>query len=323
VSRQQYQGTPAWLEERHGGIGASDVPTLIAGSPEDWRTLFAVKLGLLPDQPAYAPEAAEMGHRLEPLLAALYTEREGHRVQRVNRILRHPEHDFIRASLDRRRKGVVVQLKARRFRDDEWGPDGSDQVPDAIAYQETQEMLVAGVERADVAVLFSGLEFRVYRLGLDRTLADELIALETRAWAYVARGELPPYPGPAPIRPVLAAGEIPADPDTTAAVLAWHAAEQLRAESEASADAIKDLLRERLAIVEAVRGDGFRISYRPSKDRTTVAWEQVASAYRKAMEEYGVDPAWPALIESTFTTTTPGARPLRITIEKGALTHAG
>jgi hypothetical protein len=213
----------------------------------------------------------------------------------------------------------VVELKKWGFAGHDFGPDGSDQVPDSFAYQVQQQMAVTGLPVADIAVLFAGRELRVYTLGRDEGTIDQLLSLEERVWAYVARGEAPPWPGPAPVRPVLAADEIEADEDLTAKVLAYRAAEAAANEATGVMDDLKAHIKERLDLVAGVRGDGFRITYRPNRDSVKVAWEQVAAAYRKAAIERGADQAQLAAIESLFTTTAPGIRPLRITTEKGAL----
>ena len=316
-ARKRYQGTPEWLEERRGGIGASDVPILVQGSAEQWRDLFAVKLGILPDPPA--SETMEWGKRLEDVIAAAYTERTGHRVQRVERILRHRELDFVRASLDRRRPGAVVELKKWGFPTDDFGPDGSDKVPDAFAYQVQQQLAVTGLDVADIAVLFGGRELRIYTLGREAGTIDRILALEQRVWAYVQRGEIPPYPGPVPVTPRLAADEIELDAGLVDLALTAYEASQRVKDFEAAEKEAKDRLREALADVGGGRAANVSVSYRPQAERTTVAWQHVAEAYRKLLDsiregrpDAGDIEASMDAIESLFTTTKPGNRPLLI-----------
>jgi len=310
----RYQGSDAWLAERKGGIGASDVPILVQGSAEAWRDLFMVKLGRLPDPPA--TEAMAIGKRLEELIAALYTERTGHRVQRVDRVLHHREHDFIRASLDRKRRGTVIELKARSYRSDEWGREGSDQVPDSLAYQVNQQMLVAGVDRADVAVLFSGRELRVYELGADAGVQAELIELESRAWAYIRRRQIPPYPGAVPVRPILAEGEIEADAELAARIENVFVARRQLATQKEELEGYEAQLKELIGEYVGVQSTGLHLSYRPNRDTTKVAWELVAKAYRQRLLEHRETPAFLDELAGFFTTSEPGNRPLRITAKK-------
>lgn len=318
--KKRYQGSPEWLAERKGGIGSSDVPTLINGDEAAWRDLFAIKLGILPD--TVATETMSWGLRLEDPIADAYSERTGHKVQRVDRILRHRELDFVRASLDRRRAGAVVELKKWGFPSDAFGPDGSDQVPDSFIYQVQQQMAVTGLPVADIAVLFAGREMRVYTVGRDDGTIQKMLTLEERAWAYVARGEAPPWPGPAPVRHLLTEGEVEASPEIIELIPTLLEAQRVAEDWAIRADALKNLIRDELADAAGARGPDFHITYKPNKDRVTVAWDLVASAYRKAAIEQGADPEQLAAIESLFTTSAPGARPLRITIEKGALVPA-
>ena len=82
----------------------------------------------------------------------------------------------------------------------------------------------------------------------------------------------------------------------------------------------RDLLRERLADVGGARGPGFRIAYRPTKDRTGPDWQAVALAYRQMIEELDGAMAMGRndetiradldRIEAELTQTKPGSRPL-------------
>ena len=109
------QGTPEWLEARRQGIGGSDAAIVIGESP--YRSpydLWAEKCGLV----APAPETAAMawGRRLEPLVAAAYTEATGRRLRRVSRLLRHRERPWQLASIDRAVIGEkrLVEIKTTR-----------------------------------------------------------------------------------------------------------------------------------------------------------------------------------------------------------------
>ena len=57
-----------------------------------------------------------------------------------------------------------------------------------------------------------------------------------------------------------------------------------------------------------VRGDGFSVIYRRTKDKTKIAWEQIAGSYRMLLDDR------PELdtIQSLYTRTEPGTRPLLI-----------
>lgn len=320
-SRQPYQGSDAWLEERRGGYGSSDIPVLTDGDEQAWVRLHLRKLGILPEQEA--TESMEIGKRLEPAIARMVQDRIGEPVIRVNRILRHPELDFVRASLDRVRKRGrrPIELKKWGWRTDDFGPEDSSIVPPAMLYQVQQQLAVTGQPEADLFVLFAGVELRRYRIGADRELMDELIALEAAAWPFVARGEVPPWPGPAPERPQLKSDEIPADDDLVELVFA-HDVASLRVDAaEAELDDIKKRLRVRLEEAGGTRGelpDGrrFSVSHRPNRDSTVVGWEHLYLSARKRLLELGTPPEELDFAVNALTVTKPGARPLRVSIAK-------
>lgn len=327
MAREPYQGTAAWLEERRGGYGSSDVPILVDGDEEAWNRLHLRKLGILPEQES--SETMELGKRLEPAIARLVADRLGEPVIRVNRILRHPDLDFVRASLDRVRKRgrKPVELKKWGWRTDDFGPDGSDQVPLPMLYQVQQQLAVTGKPEADLFVLFAGVALAHYRIGADGGLISDLLDLEVAAHAYLARGEVPPWPGPAPERPQLHADEIPADDELLGLVGTHEVAQIAFEQADTSLKTVKGLLRSRLEEVGGTRGqlsDGrrFSVSHRPNRDSSSVAWEQLYLAARKRLGELGVAEAELDFAVNALTTVSPGARPLRITIAKEASPHA-
>jgi putative phage-type endonuclease len=109
------QATAEWAEARRSGIGGSDAPVVVGESP--YRSpyeLWAEKLRLV--QPPEENEAMTWGRRLEPVVAAAYTEATGRRLRRVRRLLRSRERPWQLASLDRAVVGEqrLVEIKTTR-----------------------------------------------------------------------------------------------------------------------------------------------------------------------------------------------------------------
>lgn len=321
-SRAPYQGSEAWLAERRTGYGASDAPTLVEGDEADWRQLHGEKLGLLPSREAN--ETMQLGHELEDVIARLGAEREGWRLRRVNRLVRHPALPYVFASLDRLQVGGArrpVEVKKWAVKGSEWGPAGSDVVPVRILYQLQQQAAVTGADAIEVVVLFGGAKLERFTVGRDGTIIDELLELETAAWAYVARGEMPPWPGQVPKRVLLLEDEIEADQTLLQLALLHEQADELAKRADQELTDAKDRIRAVLADAGGARGvlrDGRRLSiaHRPSDPSPKTDWKLVASAYRKAIEQG--TPIDVDAIESMFTVTPAGTRPLRITIGKEA-----
>lgn len=321
--RQPYQGTDAWRAERRTGYGASDAPILVEGDEAAWRQLHGEKLGILPDREA--TETMELGHRLEDVIARVAAEREGWRLARVNRLLRHPDLSHVFASLDRRIVGGnrrPVEVKKWAVKGDEFGPAGSDIVPVRWLYQVQQQAAVTGADAIEVVVLFGGSKIERFTVGRDQSMIDEILELETAAWAYVARGEMPPWPGQAPQRIVLAVDEIEVD-DTLRNLVEIHEAADVAAKrAEQELRDAKDRLRAALSDAGAAKGvmaDGRRVSiaHRPQEPRVTTDWKLVAQAFREHAREMDADLfAELVELESLFTTTSEPQRPLRVTVKE-------
>jgi putative phage-type endonuclease len=325
TARAPYQGSPEWYAERRTGYGASDAPILIQGDEGAWRQLHGEKLGLLPDRAG--TETMNLGKELEATILKIGAEREGWRVRRVNHLVRHPDLGYVFASLDGRKIGDrrPIEVKKWAVKGDDWGPAGSDIVPVRILYQLQQQAAVTGADAVEVIVLFGGSKVERFTVGRDASMIDEILGLETAAWAYVQRGEMPPWPGEAPRRIVLAVDEIEVD-DTLRNLVEIHetaAAQAKRAEQELE-DA-KNRLRAALADAGAAKGlmpDGSRVSitHRPQDPRATTDWKLVAAALKQRLTEV-IGAAGPEFydllpddIEAMFTTTAKPRRDLRVTV---------
>jgi predicted phage-related endonuclease len=84
-------------------------------------------------------------------------------------------------------------------------------------------------------------------------------------------------------------------------------------------------LKASMAGAEALRGPGFRITWKPTKERTTTDWKAVAAVYRDELlslqravmgDTSEAVTAYDA-IEAQHTTTGEGTRPFRVNFEEG------
>lgn len=188
--------TAEQIEQRRSGLGGSDAGAVLGLNP--YKTpvdVYLEKMGqALPEEDN---DAAYWGNVLEDTVAQEYARRKGVKVQRRNDHFQNKDHPFMMANIDR---WVVGQRKilecktAGQYVSDQWGPDGSDQVPDSYLIQCTHYMLVMGVDVADLAVLIGGRDFRTYTIGFDRKLADIIIEREHDFWHNHVMQEIPPAP---------------------------------------------------------------------------------------------------------------------------------
>lgn len=184
----------AWLAERRLGIGGSDAAAVFNLSP--WMTpleLYLDKRGELPT-PKRTRDEMEWGHRLEPVVRQAYADRTGQRVIANEPAFVHPQYPFMRCNLDGRiadsRK--IYEGKIARFSDD-WGEEGTDQVPIQYSFQAHHNMAVCDADVCDFGVLIGGSEFRIYTVEADLELRDMIITGEAAFWDRIQNGE-PPEP---------------------------------------------------------------------------------------------------------------------------------
>jgi putative phage-type endonuclease len=181
----------AWLDERRKGLGGSDAAA--AAGLSRYKTpmqLFFEKLGELPDDDLSDNDAVQWGIKLEAVVADEYAARTGAKIARVNRILRHPEHEFMLANIDRRivgeKRGLECKTAGQWAADSEnWGPSGTDQVPIEYICQCQHYLAVTGWESWDLAVLIGGRDFRTYTIPRDESLIEHLVKIESQFWECV------------------------------------------------------------------------------------------------------------------------------------------
>lgn len=170
------QGTAQWHKFRSKGIGASEAPSVLSVSP--WTTRFELwtyKTGLLapPEPHVNAAKAMQRGIDNEPIARKLYIEKTGINVEPVTAI--HPEHDFIRASLDgwNEEKKHIIEIKVPGLEDLKKARKG--QVPEKYRWQINQQFLVTDANTCDY-VVYDGKEELII-IPVERNKADEEVLL--------------------------------------------------------------------------------------------------------------------------------------------------
>lgn len=190
-----------WLEVRKNGIGSSDAAAAVGLNPyQSQLELWMVKTGRDAHLPKVDPKDDSSplfwGTLLENFVAAAYTRRTGNRVRKLNSVLRHAEHPWMLANIDREVMGApdvqVLECKTTGMNGQKLWRDG---VPEYIQLQVQHQLAVTGKRTADVAVLVCGNDFRTYRIQRDDKMISSLIELERRFWHYVETDTPPPADG--------------------------------------------------------------------------------------------------------------------------------
>jgi len=199
------------LAARSQSIGSSEVAAILG--LDSYRTGLDVWLSKRsPDLlvEAEESEAQLMGHLLEPVVAQRYALALPDVSLRESETLVGPE-PFMTATPDRiatswidgpivaeADREWIVEIKTKSV----WtmrgfGPTGSDEVPPEILCQVLWQQAISGLtERADVAVLVDGREFRLYHIAHDAEVAAVMLD-EARQWwqRHMVDGEEPPIEG--------------------------------------------------------------------------------------------------------------------------------
>jgi putative phage-type endonuclease len=273
-----------------------------------------------------APEKAgnlamDLGLLLEPVVTTLYERRTGRTCFDPKRLVQHPHHDCLIGSPDRlivgERRGL--EIKTAGYRDDQWGAEGTDQVPVDYLLQCVHYMAVCDIDVWDLAVLFLGQrEFALYTIRRDRELEREIIEKLVAWWELrIVRG-VEPDPGPSIAYSehlhrkfprhkeglVLAPGR-----DIALAVLEWHKAKQALDAWEIAKRNADNRLKALMGEAERCKGPNWSVSWKAQAPRTYVDWESIAGMHLATLPE-----AERAALVAAHSKQGEAIRPLRINV---------
>lgn len=181
-----------WLEARRQGIGGSDVAA-IAGLNK-WKSPIGVyldKTGQAPEEENIG-EAAYWGNVMEDIVAQEFSARTGLKVRKRNAILKHPEHTFMLANVDRLIIGKQEGLECKTASEYLRGEWEDEEVPAAYLLQCQHYMAVTGYKAWWIAVLIGGNKFIHKRIERDEELISFLISIEKDFWHNHVLAEVPP-----------------------------------------------------------------------------------------------------------------------------------
>jgi putative phage-type endonuclease len=298
ILSKRYGLTDAQQTIRKTGIPASAIGILFGADP--YRTEYDLWLSM---QPGFVPPpsgiAALLGHMLEPVVAEMYVakfEEAGMPVELVSPgTLVHPQHKVIIATPDRLVNPAattlepwLLEVKTKSWRTSEgFGDDGSDVVPPHIALQAHQQMLVAGRNRCDVAVLIDGREFRCYTLRSDAEIAERIVEVATEWHAKHIVTGIAPEPQfsnnmvawvSSRFPRETSADLVPATDDDLKLITGFVAARDARLFAESREEELATLLKHRIGERIGFGGDWGKITWKANKDGVDTDWKAIALA---------------------------------------------
>lgn len=171
-----------WLKARQAGIGGSDAGTILGVNKWKSKTqLFFEKVN--PELKQQVDnEFIYWGNVLEDVVAKEFETRTGKKVRKNNKMLRHPEYEFMLANLDRVIVGEKALLECKttlQYNIDQWKDD---EIPASYLCQIQHYMAVTGYEKAYIAVLCGGNQFIWKEVPRDDELIEIIINAEKDFW---------------------------------------------------------------------------------------------------------------------------------------------
>jgi putative phage-type endonuclease len=314
------QRSPEWFEMRKGGITATGITAINGTSP--YKTayrLWAELTGQVGEQEVGA--AAQRGQLLEQAVADYYTAETGHKLRKSNGIVRLKEHPWAMASLDRTIIGDTTGLvEIKTSTSSAWALAP---VPQMYVDQVQWQMFITGASYCDVAVLLSGLVFRIERVEADPIYQTLLFDKAVAFLDLVKTKTPPPLTGNdsdtlAEVKPQSSNTYAKADPQLDHIARLYIEA---KAEAEAADAALKEMaiaIKEAIGEGEGVKGHGWLATWKTNKPSEKIDWHQVALAMRErymvgeqVLSKLGIANEWDKIVEMS-TEEKPGARVFRV-----------
>jgi putative phage-type endonuclease len=181
--------------ERAGYIGGSDCSTICGVNPYgNIIELWQEKLGLKEIEDISDKPAIRAGNYLEPVVAQWFSDDTNRLLEITNETFYHKSIPYMAANIDRLVTGESAILECKTAgRDIGWGKDGDNIIPDYYLCQVAHYVATLDLERAYVAVLIAGSDFRWYTYERNQKLEDMIIKKESEFWDCV-KNEIPPEP---------------------------------------------------------------------------------------------------------------------------------
>lgn len=191
-----------WLACRRKGIGGSDAAAIMGMSPFcTKRDLYYDKCGIqaVMDEEEDNWVAKEVGHRLEDLVAEIFSKKTGLKVYPVRKMFRHPLYPFMLADVDffidfpDGSKGILECKTTNYNCQNKWANDAT---PVNYEYQGRHYMAVMNINKMYFACLYGNNEneFFIRYMERDLDIEEDLIAEEEFFWKEnVEKGVEPPY----------------------------------------------------------------------------------------------------------------------------------
>jgi putative phage-type endonuclease len=275
-----------WLKWRKAGIGGSDAAAIMGLDP--WKSPLDIYIDKTTDTIDESTNLIlERGLALEPLVAERYARETGRKLRRQpGRI--HPEHDFIRCSIDRQiltgKGNPTAQLEIKTANSHVFRKFKMDGIPEKYIVQIQHNLMVWGYDWSGFAVLcpdtWEMIHFDVER---DDLLCEAIKAAEIEFWQRVIDRTPPEVDQRASVKVPEVGGELTRieTDEFRNAVAALREARQIAAEAGEILDSAKAKVQAIMADTGAqvAQGAGMRFCHTQQAGRRTFNKKALQAAH--------------------------------------------
>lgn len=304
------QRTDEWYAIRRTGVTSTDIAAILGISP--YRSEGDVAREKLTGE-REEPDAAtarrfRLGHALEDVIRGEDVAEHGIALRRVNRFIVDPNRPRLMTSLDFERVGerTIVEAKSGSGRAWEHG------LPEHVEAQVRWQMGVARYPRVHVAALRFGTTLDCYDLDHDEaTFAGLVVIAEDFLRRLDAGGPFAENrDSTRRAWPVDDGDVIDADAELAEAVLALVETRKRKEEVEAKEDALLTAIQTRMGPAAMLRGPGWRVTWKRSKDSEVINYKPLALDALGLLDATTIDE-----LTARHTETRPGTRRFLIKME--------
>lgn len=181
--------TDKQITERKNYIGGSDVPIILGIS--SYKTpyqLYLEKLGII-ESKREMTEQQYWGTILEPIIISEFEKRNNKKVLTEFPTFTHKTESYLCANVDglvmndNSEAETILEVKcSHQFMASEWGTNESDVIPMQYLAQVAHYCHVLDIDRAYIAVLIGGNEYRQYCYNRDKELEETLLNACKEFW---------------------------------------------------------------------------------------------------------------------------------------------
>jgi putative phage-type endonuclease len=258
------------LKQRRRYIGGSDVAAILGLNPyRNITDVFLEKTGRTHAEPTTS-RPADLGNRLEPVLVQLAADTIGDTAELNKRFHNEWRSAQVDGWLANRRE--VIEAKAvglfnPRFNRDEWGSEGTDEVPFMYLVQVLWQLHVSGADTGHLsALLGGGLGHRLYTIPRNDELIQQINTLVEGFWFENVIADVEPTE-PATLNTYK---EVIREPDKTVEVrndlpFLYEAAQIAAKEADAKVDELKARVLKEIGDAEVGVTPFGHFSYRADK----------------------------------------------------------